>query len=381
MQAAARTIVRTRDAKMTDSSSGRPSPAGDLFCSPDTTADLLAGEQPTAELDRFLDHLDDIDREQRRAERYPSAFDGRYQMEQIEFAAPLVFELGNIRSLLANWAFVQSAMDINDPVYLMLDYTRVMMGFLLFHRSPATIEIIGLGGGSLAKYCYEYLPAASIRAVEIDPEVIAVGEQFCMPPECERFEIICGDGAEFVRRDARSCDIMLVDGFDTGGQSAQLCSSEFYRDCRSRLKAGGIFVANLCDLPWKHGANLTRLRECFEKVVVVPSEQGMNRIVFAFKDYPGHVDHGAIRQAARTLDQTHTMSFASLAEEIIGCLETSDDASFGRIDDDHDLRDYSPTGPVRANAPTGKDPGDTTGECLVLASPPARSATSIHRLR
>src|SRR3546814_9122322 len=73
-----------------------------------------------------------------------------------------------MRSLLANWAFVQSIMSIDDPDRLMLDYTRQMMGFLLFNPSPQTIEMIGLGGGSLAKYCYKYLPDVSITAVEID---------------------------------------------------------------------------------------------------------------------------------------------------------------------------------------------------------------------
>jgi spermidine synthase len=326
---------------MTDSSSSGPSVTEDRLCSPDTKDDVNAREQPAAELDEFLDHLDDIDREQRRAERYEYAFDN--QIAQVEFGAPLVFELGNIRSLLANWAFVQSAMDINDPVNLMLDYTRVMMGFLLFHGSPCAIEIIGLGGGSLAKYCYSYLPTATIRAIEIDPEVIAMGEQFCMPPEGRRFEIICDDGAEFVRHDTDTCDIMLVDGFDTHGQPAQLCSSEFYRDCRSRLNDGGILVANLCDHAWKHGAILARIRECFEAVVVVPIESGMNRVVFAFEDQRSLFDHETIRQVARKLDRTHAMSFASLAEEIIGGLNASEEEPIGRMAQDHNPRPSSST--------------------------------------
>src|SRR3546814_10976874 len=93
-------------------------------------------------------------------------------------------------------------------------------------------------------------------AIEIDPEVIAVGEQFFMPPEDDRFEIVCDDGAEFVRRDTRRCDILLVDGFDKDGQPAQLCSLEFYRDCPSRLNPGGVLVVNLCDHLWKHAATL-----------------------------------------------------------------------------------------------------------------------------
>lgn len=290
-----------------------------IALSPDTGRDLH-GDEARAQLDDFLDHIDGIDRDQRHAARY--GFDHRdpYQTEQVGFDAPLVFELGGIRSLLANWAFVQSAMSIEDPDRLLLDYTRLMMGFLLFNPSPETIEIIGLGGGSLAKYCYRHLPDASIVGVEIDPEVIAVGERFLMPPEDERFEIVCTDGAEFVRQDFRTCDVLLVDGFDSDGQVPQLCSSEFYRDCHLRLNPGGIFVANLCDLSWKHASVLARVREHFATIIVVPVEDGMNWVVFAFKDEQACLDRGAIRQIACSLDETHPMSFSPLAEEILGRL-------------------------------------------------------------
>lgn len=99
-----------------------------IALSPDTGRDLH-GDAAGAELDDFLDHIDGIDRDQRYAERF--GFDQRdpYQMEQVGFDAPLVFELGDIRSLLANWAFVQSAMSIEDPDRLLLNYTRLIMGF------------------------------------------------------------------------------------------------------------------------------------------------------------------------------------------------------------------------------------------------------------
>lgn len=297
---------------MTDSYEEYPGAGDDLACGsePDPEFD----DPARGELDHFLDHLDDIDRDQRHFERYGSD-DDHSLVSGLE--APLVFELGNIRSLLANWAFVQSAMSIDDPDRLMLDYTRQMMGFLLFNPSPESIEIIGLGGGSLAKYCYRYLPDAVVTAVEIDPEVIAVGEQFFLPPEGDRFEIVCDDGAEFVKRDKRSCDILLVDGFDRDGQPAQLCSSQFYSDCHSRLNPGGVLVVNLCDHHWKHAPILSRIRACFGVTLDLPVRIGMNRVLFAFKDERLCLDHGEIRQMARDLDQVHPMSFSSLADEIL----------------------------------------------------------------
>lgn len=212
----------------------------------------------------------------------------------------------------------------------MIDYTRQMMGFLLFNAAPGAIEIIGLGGGSLAKYCYKYLPNTLITAVEIDPEIIAVGEQFFMPPEGDRFEIICDDGAEFVRRDTRNCDILLVDGFDKDGQPAQLCSLEFYRDCHSRLHPGGVFVVNLCDDLWKHRAILSRIRECFGPTIDLPAKIGMNRVIFAFKDKRPCLNPTEIEKIARDLDQVHPISFSSLASEVLSGVKYLDQNSVAR---------------------------------------------------
>lgn len=327
-------IGKTNVVTMTDRAAERLEVEGDMACGPETAPDLHGEGQTGTELDHFLDHLDDIDRDHRHFERYGPDGDDPHLMEQSGFDVPLVFELGNIRSLLANWAFVQSAMSIDDPDRLMLDYTRQMMGFLLFNASPGAIEIIGLGGGSLAKYCYKYLPNSLITAVEIDPEVIAVGDQFLMPPEGDRFEIICDDGAEFVRRDTRICDILLVDGFDKDGQPAQLCSSEFYRDCHSRLNPGGVFVINLCDHHWKHASILSRIRECFGLVIDLPVKIGMNRVIFAFKDERPCLDPGEIQRIARNLDQVHPISFLSLAKEVLDRVEALDQNPVSRTERD-----------------------------------------------
>lgn len=280
--------------------------------------EIPAGDRSdTAEIDAFLDHIDGIDREQRWHARFEASVDDLEHENEGAFIAPLVFELGDIRSLLANWAYVQSAMSINDPFRLMLDYTGAMMAFLLFKPLLNSIEIIGLGGGSLAKYCHRYLPGAAIRGVEVDPDIIAVGDQFWMPESSERFEIIWADGSDFVAQDERKTDIILVDGFDRHGQPPQLCSLEFYRACRSRLNPGGIFVANLCDHPWKHLPMLARMRECFGQIVTVPVEAGMNRIVFGFEDRRPHLDRDELLEAAKSLELTHPLLLVTFAEELL----------------------------------------------------------------
>ena len=83
----------------------------------------------------------------------------------------------------------------------MMGYTQLMMGFLLFHAAPRSIGMIGLGGGSLAKFCYRHLPNAVIDVAEICPQIIAIRDEFKIPPDGPRFKVHCQDGADFVDRD------------------------------------------------------------------------------------------------------------------------------------------------------------------------------------
>ncbi|WP_443478996.1 hypothetical protein ACLIMP_24930 (plasmid) [Novosphingobium aerophilum] len=96
---------------------------------------------------------------------------------------PMLFRFGDMLSLLFDWTTVQSGMRISDPDHLLFEYTRMMMGFRLFRPAPRKIEMISLGGGSLAKACYRCLPQCDITVVEIDPAVIALREQFHIPPD------------------------------------------------------------------------------------------------------------------------------------------------------------------------------------------------------
>ena len=63
------------------------------------------------------------------------------------------------RSLHVGGEAIQSTMKLGDPYALALDYTRCMMAFLLFHPQPREALMIGLGGGSLAKFFHKRLRA------------------------------------------------------------------------------------------------------------------------------------------------------------------------------------------------------------------------------
>lgn len=195
---------------------------------------------------------------------------------------PFVYETLTTKALHFSICEIQSRMQSLKPLALDLDYTRTMMGFLLFNDRPDTIGMIGLGGGSLAKFCRAYLPQARIDVVEINPHVIALRDKFHVPPDDDRFSVRRGDGADFVRSPPHRLDVLMVDGYDADGIPPALCSQGFYDDCRESLQSQGLLVVNLhmghCD----YAVHVERVRRAFDgQVLVVADRERGNSIVFA----------------------------------------------------------------------------------------------------
>ena len=173
-----------------------------------------------------------------------------YRQRQRRFAEvePFVYEDGDSVTLQFQIGEIQSEMLASDPGFLVLSYTRTMTAFMLFNSEPKRIAVIGLGGGSMPKWCYRQLPAADITVIEINTKVVALRDQFYIPIDDDRFRVICGDGADYIAQTSGSLEVLLVDGFDIHGQPPQLCSQEFYDDCYRALAPDGVLVVDLWGL-------------------------------------------------------------------------------------------------------------------------------------
>lgn len=232
---------------------------------------------------------------------------------------PFIHDENGEISLHFDFPTIQSRMAKGDPERLVLDYTRSMMGFLLFQPRPARIAMIGLGGGSLAKYCRARLPDADFTAVELSPAVIALRDDFGIPQDGPRFRVICADGADFVRQAGEPFDVLLVDGFDAGGQPPRLCSADFYADCYARLAEGGVLVVNLCADDTGYGSYVGRIAEAFAgKAVVIEAKERHNKVVFAYKGdaaFPPGLDELTGRLGA--LEAIHPVGLDETAQKIL----------------------------------------------------------------
>jgi spermidine synthase len=193
-----------------------------------------------------------------------------------------------IRTLHLGSQAIQSRMRISRPWDLELAYTRAMMGFLLFQPAPQDVLMIGLGGGSLAKFIRRHRPQTRITAVEIDPRVIsAARSHFELPGNDATLNVIEGDGALYVRQHPASADVILLDGFDAGNQVEALATQTFYAACRRVLRPDGVLVANLWGRDRDFAEYFARVTRAFDGETGWLSVQNKtNVIVFGFGE-PG----------------------------------------------------------------------------------------------
>lgn len=207
-----------------------------------------------------------------------------FDPEQIH-VKPFVHQTQKVKSLHFSIAEVQSCMDLARPDSLDLAYTRTMMGFLLFHPRPLRIGMVGLGGGSLAKFCYRHLPRSDITVLEINPHVIALRDDFSVPEDNERFRVIRADGSRYVRAHEGMFDVLLVDGYDCDGLPGVLSSKRFYDDVFDCLRPSGVMAANIHLENEEFSLLVVRVARSFgSKPLAVKDRESGNAIVFARKD-------------------------------------------------------------------------------------------------
>ncbi len=200
---------------------------------------------------------------------------------------PFILEREDSRVLFFTADAVQSAMSTGDPNELLCTYTRKMMSFLLLVPEPQHVLMIGLGGGSIAKFCLHHLPRTRFTAVEIDAEVIAMRREFAIPDDDERFEVVHDDGAGFLALTTLRPDVVLVDAFDEIGVAPSLASLEFHLSVSRVLRPGGLMIMNLSGYRSRYAIHVSSARTAFAGgTLLVPVEGEGNLLLFGFPSPP-----------------------------------------------------------------------------------------------
>lgn len=241
----------------------------------------------------------------------------RSQLLDESYPRPFVIDDGKSRFLYFNVRLMQSEMSLKAPHDLALRYTQKMMAFLLFQPRPKRLVLIGLGGGSLIKFCHRRLPGTQLTAVELNPDVIAFRDAFQLPPDDERLAVIEGDGAEFLRDTEKGIDALLVDAFDKTGFAPSLANREFFENAYAKLAGNGVLVINLAGDKESYAGLIGEAMQAFDdQVIVISVPEDGNHILYAFKERNFDPRWRWLNNFAKELRARFGLDFPAFAEKI-----------------------------------------------------------------
>jgi spermidine synthase len=212
-----------------------------------------------------------------------------------------IVEEEGVRVLQIGGNAIQSAMRLDAPDRIELDYVRAMMAFLLFNPGPREVLMVGLGGGSMARFIHQRMLQTRVTVVEINPGVVTVAQKyFHFPGGDERLEIVIGDGAEVVPQRPASCDVLVVDGFVDGSPAKDLCAQSFYGSAFAALRPGGVMVANFMSDDRRMETYCRRIEKTFGRSpTLLLAEEEDNLVAFAVRGGPPRIPWVQLKARAR----------------------------------------------------------------------------------
>lgn len=229
-----------------------------------------------------------------------------------------VVDAYGVRSLHFGTSPKQSAMSLAEPDRLELGYVRAMLAGLVLTDDPGRVLLLGLGGGSLAKFLLKSFPECRIDVVEYRPTVAAVARRFFGLPEDARLTLHIAEGNEFVSRAAKESagtyGHIFVDIFDHEGLAVSATQHDFFAACAKLLSPEGVLAMNM----WgSHSESLRHsirmLNLYFEGGTLRLQVVGRGNVIgFGLGTELYRPGREALKQRARILELRHGVEFPRL---------------------------------------------------------------------
>lgn len=178
---------------------------------------------------------------------------------------------------------LESAVDLSDPLKLVVHYTRSLYGALFIHPQPKRVLMIGLGGAGFHRLFAAAYPDALLQTVELDPKVLELCQTRMQFKPTANTPVTIMDGRMFVKRDKQQWDWLILDAFRGGFVPPHLKTEEFYRECAARLSDRGVFISNLHATSQLYYSDLKTIQKVFPQVVLFETLGRGNVVACAVK--------------------------------------------------------------------------------------------------
>jgi spermidine synthase len=178
---------------------------------------------------------------------------------------------------------LESAVDLNNPLNLLVPYTRTLYAAMFFQPEPKRVLMIGLGGAGFHRPFAAAFPEALLQTAELDRKVLELCETRLGWKPTAQTPVELMDGRMFVKRNREKWDWLILDAFRGGFVPPHLKTEEFYRECAARLDDRGVFVSNLHPNSQLYYSDIKTIREVFPQVIFFQTQGRGNVIAVAVK--------------------------------------------------------------------------------------------------
>jgi spermidine synthase len=147
---------------------------------------------------------------------------------------------------------VHSYTDLSDPLYLKYDYLRIYEEVLRWQarkRKSCNVLFIGGGGYTFPRFIDTEYQCSKIDVVEIDPEVIRIGQQYLGVRNDSKIKSFNEDARWFVMnsREQENYDFIFVDVFNDLSVPYHLTTKEFAVQLKRLMKPDELLLSNVID--------------------------------------------------------------------------------------------------------------------------------------
>ena len=233
-----------------------------------------------------------------------------------------VKDCDGVRSLYFGSFAQQSAMSLKNPDALHLAYTKAMMSSLLFNDIEDDVLLIGLGGGSLAKYLLQNFPKCRLEVVEYRQTVVEIAQNYFDLPHDNRLNIVIDDGARYVRErenlQHEFYSLIMLDVFDSQGMAQEICNLEFFASCQKMLKKEGILIINLWNTNEQFKQLFSWLGSLFNaKLLFLPVNGVVNVNGLFFHENTPLYSRRELQRRAIKLEKIYHLPFKQFLKDLI----------------------------------------------------------------
>jgi spermidine synthase len=155
-------------------------------------------------------------------------------------ATQLYGEKGKFRFLQFSDDAIQGAIDLNDPLRIVLEYPRAII-HLMESNHPAfeKVFVIGHGIGTIAGHYSK----KQFTVAEIDEKVVELSKSFF---KYNKDNVVVGDGRQILSNEqTNEFDCIILDAFTKKGTPFHLTSLEFFKMTKEKLTSQGSIIMNL----------------------------------------------------------------------------------------------------------------------------------------